>query len=244
MDKLKPRALIFDLGSTLIEYEAVPWDELSGQCVEAGWRYLLTAGLAVPPLDEFNAAYDRLKADYRAEAAETLVEWTVPQLVTNLFKRLGLGIEQKHIDGFFEAYYERVNRELFVYDDTVGTLQLLKKDYPVMGLVSNTIFPEEVHLRELESFGVARFLDFTIFSSTFRLRKPHPDIFIHAANCAGFAPSECLFVGDRYVEDIEGPGGIGMPAILKVKPGREYPEMPETVRRIEKLGELLTMLER
>ena len=244
MDKLKPRALIFDLGSTLIEYEAVPWDDLSGLCVRAGWDFLSTSGINVPPFDEFNAAFDKLKADYRTEAAETFVEWTVPQLATRLFDRLGLPAEEKHINGFFEAYYERVNRELFVYEDTVETLHLLKKDYPTMGLISNTIFPEEVHLGELDKFGIAPYLDFTVFSSTFRLRKPHPDIFIHAANCAGFAPSECLFVGDRYMEDVEGPTAVGMAAILKVKPGRVYPEMPETVLKIDHLGDLLDLLER
>jgi len=240
---MKPRALIFDLGSTLIEYEAVPWDELSGYCVEAGWEYLSTSGLTVPSRDDFNAAFDRLKTEYRTEAADTLVEWTVPQLVTRLFESLGVSADRKYVDGFFEAYYERVNRELFVYEDTVETLHRLKQDFPVMGLISNTIFPEEVHRRELETFGIAPYLDFTVFSSTFRLRKPHPDIFIHAANCAGFAPSECLFVGDRYMEDVEGPSQVGMPAILKVKPGRVYPDMPQTVRRIDCLSELPALLE-
>jgi putative hydrolase of the HAD superfamily len=173
------------------------------------------------------------------------MEWTVPDLVTKLFRRLGLPVEEKHIEGFFEAYYERVNRELFVYDDTVETLELLKPSYPVMGLVSNTIFPEPVHLKELESFGIAPYLDFTVFSSTFGVRKPHADIFYHAANRAGFSPSECLYVGDRYVEDIKGPNAIGMDAILKIKAGRDYPEdMPDTVRRIDTLAELLDILER
>ena len=61
---------------------------------------------------------------------------------------------------------------------------------------------------------------------------------------AGFAPSECLYVGDRYLEDIQGPESVGMSAILKIKPGREYPaEMPETVRRIDTLSELFDHIE-
>ena len=244
MDKLKPRAIIFDLGSTLIEYEAIPWDDLGVHCVDAGWQYLSKTHLSLPPRDEFLAAFDDLKSEYRAAARDTLIEWTVPDLVTKLFKRIGIAVEEDIVMGFFGAYYERVHRELFMYDDTLDTLKKLKPEYPVMGLVSNTIFPEEVHLKELEHFGIAPYLSFTVFSSTFRVRKPHPDIFYHAANCAGFAPSECLFVGDRYVEDVQGPSEIGMSAVLKVKPGRDYPEeMPEAAAKIDSLAELIDHLE-
>ena len=56
---------------------------------------------------------------------------------------------------------------------------------------------------------------------------------------AGFAPSECVYIGDRYVEDVEGPNDIGMNAILKIVEGREYPQdMPDTLRTIRTLGEL------
>jgi FMN phosphatase YigB (HAD superfamily) len=91
----------------------------------------------------------------------------------------------------------------------------------------------------LRRFGIAPLLQFTVFSSTFGLRKPHADIFRHACNLAGQNPVDCVYVGDRYVEDITGPQGIGMSAILKIKQGREYPEeMPGAERRIEHLSEL------
>jgi len=244
MDKLEPRAIIFDLGSTLIEYEAVPWDDLSTRCVEAGWQFLTASGVKVPAQADFDAAFNEIKAQYRRAAVESLIDWTVPQLLSELFGRLGVSDGPGLVDGFFNAYYERVDRELFVYDDTVATLERLKSSYPTMGLVSNTIFPERVHLEELRRFGIAPYLHFTVFSSTFQLRKPHPDIFYHAANCAGVAPSECLFVGDRYIEDISGPAAVGMQTILKVRPDREYPaDMPPSLRKIETLANLLEHVE-
>lgn len=87
-------------------------------------------------------------------------------------------------------------------------------------------------------------LDFTVFSSTLGVRKPHSDIFYKAVNLAGQAPSDCLYVGDRYMEDVEGPKELGMSAVLKVKPGREYPdEMPLADRRIDNLSELFDHVE-
>ena len=243
MDKLKPRALIFDLGSTLIEYESLPWDELGDECREAGRQFLLSSGYDLPARDTVEEIFSDIRGAYRREAQESLIEWDVPTVASRMFDALNISFDDALVDAFFDAYYEPVDRELFIYDDVLETLFTLKASYPMMGLVSNTVFPERAHLRELDRFGIAGFLKFLVFSSSFGLRKPHADIFYHACNQAGFAPSECLYVGDRYVEDIVGPTEIGMSAILKIKAGREYPEeMPRAERRIERFSELLDHL--
>jgi HAD superfamily hydrolase (TIGR01549 family) len=240
MDKLEPLAIIFDLGSTLIEYEQVPWDELGIHAVENGRKYLLSKGHDVSDNGEFLRQFDEIKFMYRKRAAEKLVEWTVQQATADMFEKIGLDHDEKLISGFFDAYYEPVESQLYVYDDTIETLERLKNRYPEMGLISNTIFPDWVHERELQRFGIAPYLDFKLFSSSFKLRKPHRDIFYKAANLAGHAPPECVYIGDRYEEDIKGPRSVGMPAILKIKGGREYPEdMPEADRRVETLSELV-----
>jgi HAD superfamily hydrolase (TIGR01549 family) len=244
MEKLKPRALIFDLGSTLIEYETIPWDDLAKECLESGRRFLLESGYELPSREVFEKTYGDIRDAYRRQAAETLIEWDVPTAAGMLFDALNITQDEAVINAFFDAYYKPVDRELFVYEDTLQMLAALKAAYPVMGLVSNTILPERAHLNELKRFGIAPYLKFTLFSSSFGLRKPHPDIFYTACNLAGFAPSECLYVGDRYTEDVLGPTQIGMTAILKVTPGREYPaDMPESLRKIENLLELLDHLE-
>ncbi len=244
MDKLKPRALIFDLGSTLIEYESIPWDDLNEECLESARRFLLSKGYDLPGRDVIHDKFNEIRAAYRREATESLIEWDVPTVTTRLFDALTIQYDDALVNAFFDAYYEPVERELFIYDDVIQTLQTLKPAYPTMGLISNTIFPERAHMAELDRFGIAPYLKFTVFSSTFGLRKPHEDIFFRACNLAGFAPSECLYIGDRYYEDVEGPTGAGMDAILKVKPGREYPtDMPDDLRKIDNLIELLDHLE-
>lgn len=244
MDKLKPRALIFDLGSTLIEYESLPWDELGKVCLEASRQFLLSRGFDLPDRDTIHEKFNEVRADYRREATESLIEWDVPTVASRMFDALNITYDDALIDSFFDAYYEPVNRELFIYDDVLQTLETLRPTYPVMGLVSNTVFPERAHHHELQRFGIEPYLAFAVFSSTFGLRKPHQDIFYHACNLAGFAPSECLHVGDRYEEDVVGPTKIGMQAILRIKPGRDYPpDMPDSLRKIDNLIELLDHLE-
>ncbi len=244
MEKLRPRAVIFDLGSTLIEYETMAWDELGEQCLKEGHDFLKKGGHDVGDLDAFAAAYCQIRDKYRAEARESWREWTVPEAAGKLFVSLGLDHDEALLERFFDAYYGPVDRLLYAYDDTADTLEKISSAVDRIGLISNTIFPERVHKKELKKFGLIDYFDFLIFSSTFGVRKPHPDIFMKAANQAGFAPGECVYIGDRYLEDITGPNSIGMPAILKVKQGREYPDdMPDDVRKIDHLRELTDHLD-
>jgi len=244
MVKLKPRAIIFDLGSTLIEYEAIPCDEMGDECLESGRRFLLESGYELPAREIFEKVYNDIRDAYRRQGAETLIEWDVPTAAGMMFDVLNIDHDDTLVNAFFDAYYQPVRREVFIYEDTLRTLAALKDLYPVMGLISNTIFPERAHKDELRRFGIAPYLKFTLFSSSFGLRKPHPDIFYAACNLAGFAPSECLYVGDRYPEDVLGPTQIGMSAILKIKPGREYPaDMPPSLLKIDNLAELLDHVE-
>lgn len=243
MEKLRPRAVIFDLGSTLIEYEAIPWEELNKLCAAAARKFLLKNGYAVPAELEFHGALEEAKSDYRRRADEELVEWDVVQAAQTLFTEFGWESTNGLAEKFFDAYYAPVDKLLYAYDDTVATLARLRPSVGTVGLISNTVFPERAHQHELKNFGIASYLDFSIFSSSFKLRKPHPDIFYKAANLAGVAPSECVYIGDRYKEDIAGPASIGMPAILKVKEGRQYPaEMPALSRQISCLSELFDHL--
>ena len=244
MEKLKPKAVIFDLGSTLIDYLTKDWDEVSRDATQKGHQEFQESGKSLPNFEEFWNQLEEVKQIYRDRAARTHQEWTVVEAAEELFKRLKLGNNGCLAGEFFQIYYSAMSEKLYIYDDTIETLSWIRKRVDKIGLISNTIFPEEKHIEELDRFKIAPFLDYKIFSSTFGLRKPHPDIFSKAVELAEFEPAECVYIGDRYVEDITGPAKIGMPAILKRIKGREYPEeMPQSTRQISTLSELRNHLE-
>ncbi|MDZ4722687.1 MAG: HAD family hydrolase [candidate division Zixibacteria bacterium] len=237
--KLTPKAVIFDLGSTLIEYEATPWDKLNLLGAESAHLFLTQNGHSVPEKTLFCEAYEKSKETFRKVSAETHTEWTIVQAAEHLFNELKLSYDKKLLDSFFDAFYAPVEDLLYVYDDTLSTLEILKTHSMPIGLISNTIFPERAHRHELKRFGIAPYLSFEVFSSTFGKKKPHPDIFHYAASLAGARPENCVYVGDRYLEDIVGPNQIGMPAILKLTDNRDYPadKLPLT-RQVKKLSEI------
>lgn len=239
MNQLTPKAVIFDLGSTLIDYPSTTWEEVSVDCMAAVRKVLLKTNPNVPDEETFYAAYELIRKKHRAVTAETLVEWTVPQVIGKLLEKLGLDGSEESADKLFDAFYEPVKQYLYVYEDAIEVLARINEQYDAVGLVSNTVFPERIHLEELKRFGLDSLLTFKLFSSTFGLRKPHPDIFYKAANLAGVSPAECVYIGDRYLEDISGPKEVGMPAILRFQEGRDYPEDPfGEVRQIMCLKDL------
>ena len=244
MEKLKPKAVIFDLGSTLIDYLTDDWFEVNYAATQSAHQQFQNSGHSLPALEEFWNQLEEVKQFYRDRAARTNQEWTVVEAAEELFKRLELDNNGRLAGQFFEIYYSALSERLYIYDDTIETLGWLRERVDKIGLISNTIFPEEKHLEELDRFKITPFLDYKIFSSAFGLRKPHPDIFNKAVELAGFEPDECVYIGDRFVEDITGPAKIGMPAILKKIKGREYPEeMPESIRQISSLWELKNHLD-
>lgn len=239
MEKIQPKAVIFDYGSTLVEYPSTNFDEVMAECIEACRIWLINKGYEMPRESEFHGKFLALRDDYRESAARTLVEWSVPQLAAKLLDQLEIEHDEEMIERMFEAYYRPVEKYLYACDDAVDVLRRIRERYPVLGLISNTIFPPSAHIGELRRYGLDGFFDFKIFSSEFGLRKPHPDIFFEAVNRAGWAPPECVYIGDRYMEDVEGPTGIGMHAILKFHTEREYPEdMSYSVRKVTSLSEL------
>jgi len=244
MEKIRPKAVIFDLGSTLIEYEKIPWSELLEVCIKSVDRFLINQGVKIPAEDKFYEVFCEVRDKYRKIGAETLVEWSIPVAAQEVLNRLDIMNENGLADKMFDAFYKPIEEQLFVYDDSKATLKKIKENKLTVGLISNTIFPDRAHLNELKKYELYDYFDFTIFSSSYGLRKPHPDIFIQAANQAGVAPSECVYVGDRYIEDVTGPNSVGMPAVLKIVKNREYPEnIPFDIRKIRNISELFEFIE-
>ena len=89
-EKLRPKAVIFDLGSTLIEYEKVPWAEVAVSCMRDVAKYLRKQNVEIADDDQFIKDFDSVKSDYRKLASDKYIEWTIPQAAENLLKKLSV----------------------------------------------------------------------------------------------------------------------------------------------------------
>jgi len=239
-DKSDIKSVLFDLGSTLIEYENIPWDQMNLLALQAGYNYLRGSINRLPSYEKITEEYIRIRDKNRESSRESLKEWNVPDKISELFDAVGIENNDKVVSEFFKFYYNIISNQLTIFDDTVSVLSELKKAGLKIGLVSNTIFPDRYHIGDLKRFGIDKYFDFMIFSSTFGYRKPHRSIYEKAIELSGSKADQSIFVGDRYEEDYLGPRGNGIFSILKFREGRQYPEpFPDDIVMIKSLSELL-----
>ena len=95
---------------------------------------------------------------------------------------------------------------------------------------------------QLRHLDLIDFFDATVYSSEIGVRKPNPAIYKEALRLVGVAPQRALFVGDRMREDIYGPRGVGMEAVLTHEFRQEARWPGVEVEIVEDLGRLPTLL--
>lgn len=86
-------------------------------------------------------------------------------------------------------------------------LNFLKRRGHRLGLVSNLASPFKEPVRR---FGLEPLFDAVAFSCDEGCTKPDPEIYRRALARLGVEPSEALFVGDSFPNDVKAPAALGM----------------------------------
>jgi FMN phosphatase YigB (HAD superfamily) len=220
--KRQLKAILFDMGSTLLEFENSTWDVLRRLSTETGYEFLKEKNLTLPNLEEFSNVLSAEFLKARSEIAQSLKELKFENVIFEFFRDLNLSTSDGIYGSFLEVYYQPVTDQVTLVDGAEKVLKFFKERNLKIGLISNTIFPEEFHLRELKRFGLYPYLNAHFFSSQVGFRKPHPQIFQLALEKLKVDPSDAVFVGDRLEEDVGGAQNVGMKGILKYHQGRDY----------------------
>jgi putative hydrolase of the HAD superfamily len=206
-----PTAVLFDWGDTLMRFA---YDEA---LVEAGHRAGLAAlGREDLPEVERVAAHFRERYEPFFWTPGTVEELEYPGLVRQLLGDFGIEVDDEELTRFLEAEHAAWDPARQLAAHTHALLESLRARGLKLGLVSNAFDPGWLLQRDLEQMGLAKRLDFAVFSSEVGKRKPHPAIFERALEALGVAAAETVFVGDRLYEDVRGAGELGMTTVQAV----------------------------
>jgi HAD superfamily hydrolase (TIGR01509 family) len=234
---MKYKTVLFDLGSTLIEFENHDWTTLGKMGILSAHPYLKRHFPNLPEVERFGPTfyqYLREILDGRTDHSEVKLY----EACNQIFQRMGLVMTDGIVMNFVKIYYKPVRDQITLIDGADDILKKLKKAGLIVGLVSNSIFPESFHLDEMEYFGLRKYFDFTIFSSAVGMRKPGRKIFDLALEKAGAKNSEAIFIGDRFDADIGGAAASGITSVWKRRADRENPDDIEPDFKITYLSEL------
>ncbi len=240
------RAIIFDMGQTLLRFVRPgggSWRELETPGIRGIYQYLVEQGHPIKAIeDEFvEVMFTRL--------AEGWEQATGGHINLRAFDWIAAGVadhavtlDELALGEAARRYAKPLQTGLTATPGAVETLAALRDRGYRIGMISNTIWPAELHIEDLELVGVRPYLEHMIFSGDFGAWKPNPQIFRHAAELLDVAPEEAVFVGDSPREDIVGAHRVGMRGVWmrsKEFPLREV--QPDAI--IESLPELLPIVE-
>jgi len=232
------KAVLFDLGETLIQFGRVNTTELFRQGAKRTHHYLKGLG---QPVGGYGYYYLRNLISLRWHHLLSNItgrDFDVLQLSKKVGAKKGIKLSDEQWRRFAWLWYEPLSETARTEAGTAETLNTLKNLGLKLGILSNTFVNSaslEEHLRRL---GILHFFPVRLYSYEFDFRKPNMAIFDIAAKRIGEALENIMFVGDRIDNDIRPAMKIGMCAVLKAAYTNSGQQTPKGALRIKYLSEL------
>ena len=214
-----PRAVLFDIGSTL--WSSPPEDQAAlNACYGRGREILLAESTGIPPIESLIesveghfAAWEEI---WRTDSSQ-IDQAPTTEFVAEALAKLGLTPSAAAVSGFTDAILETSIYTAKAEAPEPGmreALAELKSMGLRLGCVSNAFMPAAPLDRIMDEKGLGEYLELTVSSCELGFRKPHSAIYEAALQGMGISASETVFVGDRLDADVEGPAALGMRTVL------------------------------
>jgi HAD superfamily hydrolase (TIGR01549 family) len=138
----------------------------------------------------------------------------------NALHELGFAQADKILGAeIFEALRVRISVSRHVFEDVFPTMAELRRRGFLLGIVTNRQYGGQPFEEDLRQLGFLDYFDLRsiAISADLGIRKPTPEIFLHALNGLTVSPTEAAMVGDSLRADVAGARQLGMLAIWKPK---------------------------
>lgn len=204
----KIQAILFDLGNTLIYFDAEErLDQVLRLADEALVARLRQLGYALDV--DFHEDFRRRMNLYYQERDVELIEYTTRYILRNLLEEKGLLVNEASLIDSLHAYYRVTQAHWQLEAETIPTLQRLsQRGYP-LGLVSNAADDADVQ-NLVDRSGIRPFFQVILTSAAEGVRKPNPQIFWRALEALDVQPEAAVMVGDTLGADILGAKNAGI----------------------------------
>jgi HAD superfamily hydrolase (TIGR01549 family) len=238
------KAVMFDLGETLLNYGKVGTMQVFRQSVRLTYDYLMSHG---QPAGNFGWYFIRNLAAIKVRnlwGNITGRDFDALSLLQEYGIRRGYKLSEEQWREVGWLWYEPLSRIAKAEPDIKETLAKLKDMGLKLGVLSNTFISAGSLDRQFGQLGMLEFFPYRLYSYQFEYRKPDRRIFEAAITKIGEPAENILFVGDRIYTDIRPALKAGMRAALKSAYTNKGKEVPNGVWRIERISELPMIIEK
>ena len=237
------RAVLFDLGETLIDFGKVDRTRVFWQGARRSYDFLKGQR---QPVGCFALYFMENLVHLRWQNLRS--HWTCRDFdVLELFERVGtrkgICLQPAEWEQVAWLWYQPLAEVATTEPGLPGTLARLKDLGLKLGILSNTFVPASSLDKHLAQAGLLEFFPLRLYSYQYRFRKPDPEIFRLAAECLDEPVEHILYVGDRIDLDIQPALAVGMQAALKTAYTNAGKHPPAGARTIEHMAELPGLIE-
>jgi putative hydrolase of the HAD superfamily len=243
MSETRIKAVLFDLGETLILYGRI----------SRTWAFYRGARLSYDFLRDLQQPVGRF-ATYLAENAVRL-RWETFRShcagrdfdALDLFRRVGarkgIHLEPDQWEALAWRWYEPLAEAAMIEPHTREMLATLRGQGFKLGILSNTFVPASCLDRHLAQLGLLEFFPIRLYSYQVPFRKPNLGIFRLAAEQLGEQPEHILYVGDRIDCDMRPALQLGMHPVLRSAYTNRGKAAPPGTRALHHLADLPPLVE-
>jgi putative hydrolase of the HAD superfamily len=234
------KAVLFDLFDTLLLIRLDK--DFSENCLRSVYSFLSANGVNVS-YEDFRRTYLTVRKEIYERVNRSLEEPHFSVRVSQTLMRLGYNydVSSPIVRGATDAYSGEFMRYVYLEEDAVRVLQVLRERGYRTGVISNFSVPELVY-KILAAYGLKDFLDVIVISAEINRRKPSPEIFRFALSQLGVDASEAIFVGDTLDTDIKGAKNVGMRTVLIERKKTNIGPEDKPDFTIKRLSDLLNII--
>ena len=238
------RAVLFDLGDTILEFGRVKKTRAFFAGAKSTHAFLKDHGQPVSRFPwYFLRNLVRLRTKYLI-ASLTHRDFDSLEVLKAVGAKLGVKLSPEQWEQFAWLWYEPLSRCARIEEGLEETLAGLRRMGLKLGIVSNTFVCRASLARHLRDLGLLEFFPVQLYSYEYHVRKPSTEIFRIAAGKIAEPAQNILFVGDRIDNDIRPALASGMRAVLKEAYTNEGKQVPAEAIKIRRLAELPALVER
>ena len=244
MANKKIKAVLFDLGETLLTFGKVNKPQIYGQGAASTYDFLKSQG---QPVGSFRRYYWHNLLLLRIKhwlSCITGNDFDALALLKKSGTKNGMKLSEQQWRHMVWLWYEPLSKVGKTELKTKETLTTLAKSGLKLGIVSNTFVNAYSLDKHLEQLGILNFFPVRLYSYQFDFRKPDARIFRAAAERIGEMFENILFVGDHINKDVKAAAKNGMHAVLKAAYTNAGKKTPSGVVKITKLAELPALIEK
>ena len=238
MRESEVKAVLFDLGETLLSFGRVPTKELFREGARLTYEYLKAEGQPVGNYFLYCLKHLIILRLRYWIANRTDRDFDSLKLLRRIGRRSGYDLNREQWEEICRLWYEPLSKLARIEPDIKETLAKLREAGLKLGIVSNTFINACCLDKQLAELGILDFFEFRVYSYQVEYAKPRPEIFRYAAEKIGEPLENIMFVGDRVDNDVTPAMKLGMTPVFKRSELNGWMKVPAGVRRVENLSEL------